>query len=216
MLNIFFQFIKNLFLRNFFLKLISTILAFIIFVVVNQYKERFYTEFLRVEFIAPSGFVVLGDRERVVSVIIRAKSSFFPIPPSREDLKTRIVLDPTITKKHIIHLTEELFPNLDKRYSLIIEEPFLSAELDELITKSVPIKPVFSNPVPYFEFVKVIPETLSVTGPQSEIETLSYLETHKIIWASGKKKFIAEIIIPKEMHLSLHKTSVEVEVESKK
>lgn len=215
--------IREFFTKNLSLKFISLLFAITSFLVVKNHHERVYDSIARVKFIPPEGFALKGNQERYLDVSLKLKNSLFSESPSRDQLFGEVILTQKKPGKYRIRISQANFPNLDNRYTLTIEKPYMDIELDVFSQSSIPIQPnITGTPAPYLELarVNIKPKKIRVSGARSEIINTKYLTT-ALIDIEGLQKdklFRSDIIHPENssLHLETQEADVHVFLENKK
>jgi YbbR domain-containing protein len=80
-------------------------------------------------------------------------------------------------------LDKEFIPHWDNRVKLTIHDPYVTANVEERLTKKLPVKPTFLGSIAEalsLEEVKVAPAEIEVTGARSDIIHLSELSSDPI------------------------------------
>lgn len=213
----FFTLTREFFTKNLLLKFISLLFAITSFLVVKNHHEKFYDSIARVKFIPPEGFALKGNQERYIDVSLKLKNSLFSESPSRDQLFGEVILTHRKAGKYRERISQDNFPNLDNRYTLIIEKPYVDIELDVYAQGSIPIQPnITGSPAPDLELarVNIEPKKIRVSGARSEIANTKYLTT-ALIDIEGLQKdklFRSDIIHPENSSLVLDTQEADVHV----
>ncbi|NBW81236.1 hypothetical protein EBR21_05730, partial [bacterium] len=131
--------------NNFGLKLLSLGFAVALFVIVRSQQVREFNRAVRVRLHTENGVMVIGPQERVANITLRMPDTLFTRLPTDEELTGEVDLRSEKVGKIRVSLSGENFPNLDRRYSVIVHEPWLDIELDKLIQKRVQVKVVLQG-----------------------------------------------------------------------
>lgn len=172
--------ITNLFIKNIALKLLSLGFAMALYLVVRNQQVREFNRTVRVRLHTEQGVIVMGTPERVVNVTLRMPDNLFSRVPTDEELTGEIDLRREKIGKMRVALSGENFPNLDKRYSLTMHEPFLDVEIDRLGKKRMSVKAVLQgSPRMGFDIgrVTVTPSEIDLTGGQQALAKLDSVST---------------------------------------
>jgi YbbR domain-containing protein len=213
----FFTLLREFFTKNLSLKFISLLFAITSFLVVKNHHERYYESIARVKFIPPEGFALKGNQERFIHVSLKLKNSLFSESPSRDQLLGEVVLPHRKAGKYRVPISKDNFPNLDNRYTLIIDKPYMDIELDVFSHSSIPIQPNITGiPAPNLELarINIEPKNVRVSGARSDIINTKYLTTAPINIEGLQKDqlFRSDIINPENSSLVLETQEADVHV----
>lgn len=168
---------------NWHIKLISVVLASILWLYVRslQEKERFISVPLEIRNI-PSGYVVTGNLPQFVKLVLRGKGETFSLIED-SDVTAYIDLGNSIkhTSKLAIKVDRENIPgNISIKE---ISPRMVDVQISKIITKKVRVVPVIVSKPPrgyVVEDLMVEPEFVEIRGPESLLETLEVVQTEGI------------------------------------
>jgi YbbR domain-containing protein len=204
---------------NFWLKMLSVTFAVILFLSVRTEQVREINRTARVRIITNERMMVIGPQERVVEVTLKLPNSFFIRHPEEKELQGELDVRSQNPGKVRVRLSAENFPALDKdkRYSLVIHDPWMEIELDTVQTKSFDIRvPIEGRPRDGYavERILVNPERIEVTGARREVSRLGTLTTSVINIEGIDKSFSSrtKIVVDDNSSLRLKDEWVNVQV----
>lgn len=176
-------FLVRLFTHNGWLKLVSLIFAIFLYLIVRSEQVREFTKVAKVRVLTAPDTIVVGPSERAVDVTVRFPGSIFFRQPVEKELLG--VIDATHDRmgKIRIRLTRENFPDLDKRFTLVIHDPWLEIDLDKRDKKKVSVRAVLQGlPKEGLSIDRVIvePREVEVSGARREISKIETLSTSPI------------------------------------
>ncbi|MEN9529487.1 MAG: hypothetical protein RI932_1360 [Pseudomonadota bacterium] len=172
--------VTRIFTQNLGLKILALGFSLALFLIVRNQQVREFNRIVRVRFQTEQGVIVVGPTERIVNVTLRMPDTLFSRVPSDEELTGDVDLRKERLGKIRVGLSSENFPNLDKRYSLTMQEPWLDVELDRLETKKVTVKAVLQgSPKLGFEIsrVTVNPSEVELTGARMALTKIDSIST---------------------------------------
>lgn len=188
--------ITFIFVNNFGLKLLSVGFAIALFLIVRNQQVREFSRTVRVRFQTEQGVIVTGTPERVVNVTLRMPDTLFSRVPTDEELTGEVDLRKERLGKIRVSLSSENFPNLDRRYSLTMHEPWLDVELDRMGIKKVPVRAVLQgSPKLGYEIsrVTVNPAEVELSGATQALSKVSSISTIPVdISNLGGKDYTAQ------------------------
>jgi YbbR domain-containing protein len=205
------------FTHNGWLKLISLIFAIVLYMIVRSEQVREYSKVARVKIITAANVMVVGSPERAIDVTVRLPNTLFSQPPSDEQLVGVLDVSPEKIGKLRVKVTKENFPNLDKRYRLVIPDPSVEIELDHVIRKRVAVRAVLQGPPPEgLEVEKVIvePSEVEVVGAQRELSKVEMLSTSPINIQEIDKNFsvITKLVLEDFSSMKVNDDKINVQV----
>ena len=120
-------------------------------------------------------------------------------------------------------LDKEFIPNWDNRVRITIHDPYVTLQVEDRLTKKVPIKPIILGEVTenqMIDEVAAMPNEIEISGPKSDISRITELTTDPIdiTGLAESKSIIAAIskaALP-ELQLSSHEVNVSVKLGPKK
>jgi YbbR domain-containing protein len=190
------QRVTRIFTQNLGLKVLALGFALALFMIVRNQQVREFNRIVRVRFQTEQGVIVVGPTERIVNVTLRMPDTLFSRVPTDEELTGEVDLRKERLGKIRVGLSSENFPNLDKRYALTMQEPWLDVELDRLETKKVTVKAVLQgSPKSGFEIsrVTVNPSEVELTGARMALAKIDSISTIPVdISNLGGKDYTAQ------------------------
>jgi hypothetical protein len=120
-------------------------------------------------------------------------------------------------------LDKEFIPNWDNRVRITIHDPYVTLQVEDRLTKKVPVKPIILGEVAENQMIDEVtasPNEVEISGPKSDIGRITELTTDPID-VSGlaeSKSIIAAIskaALP-ELQLSSHEVNVSIKLGPKK
>jgi YbbR domain-containing protein len=120
-------------------------------------------------------------------------------------------------------LDKEFIPNWDNRVRITIHDPYVTLQVEDRLTKKVPVKPIILGEVTENQMIDeaaATPNEIEISGPKSDIGRITELTTDPID-VSGlaeSKSIIAAIskaALP-ELQLSSHEVNVSIKLGPKK
>lgn len=182
--------------NNLGLKLLSVGFAIALFLIVRSQQVREFNRAVRVRLHTESGVLVIGPQERVANITLRMPDTLFTRLPTEEELTAEIDLRKERLGKIRVSLSGENFPNLDRRYSVIVHQPWLDVELDKLSNKKVQVKAVLQGaPKQGYEIQKVSidPGEIELMGAKQDLSGLESISTIPIDVSNlGPKDYTAQ------------------------
>ncbi len=199
--------------HNLGLKLLSVAFAIALFLIVRSQQVREFNRAVRVRLQTENGVLVIGPQERVANITLRMPDTLFTRMPSDEELTGEIDLRKERLGKIRVSLTGENFPNLDRRYSVIVHDPWLDVELDRLIQKKVQVKAVLQGaPKAGYEIQRVIidPPDIELTGARQDLSKLESISTIPVDVSNlGPKDYTAQAGLALDLSASIKPTTID-------
>jgi len=199
--------------HNLGLKLLSVAFAIALFLIVRSQQVREFNRAVRVRLQTENGVLVIGPQERVANITLRMPDTLFTRMPSDEELTGEIDLRKERLGKIRVSLTGENFPNLDRRYSVIVHDPWLDVELDRLIQKKVQVKAVLQGaPKAGYEIHRVIidPPDIELTGARQDLSKLESISTIPVDVSNlGPKDYTAQAGLALDLSASIKPTTID-------
>jgi YbbR domain-containing protein len=194
------------------LKLLSLAFAIALFLIVRSQQVREFNRAVRVQLQTEKGVLIIGPQERVANITLRMPDSLFTRMPSDEELTAQVDLRKEKLGKIRVNLSGENFPNLDRRYSVIVHDPWIDIELDRLIEKQVPVKAVLQGaPRMGYEIQKVIidPPVIELTGARQDLLKLESISTIPVDVSNlGPKDYTAQASLAIDLGSSIKPTTI--------
>lgn len=205
--------------HNFGLKLLSLTFAVILFLSVRTEQVREISKTARVKIVTSERMMVIGPQERAVDITLKLPNSLFVRQPDDRELLGELDVRNQNPGKVRVRLSAENFPSLDKdkRYSMIIHDPWIEVDLDVVQTKSFDIRvPIEGRPRDGFavERILVNPERVEVMGAKREVSKIAALTTSVINIEGIDKSFSSrtKIVVDDNSSLRLKDEWVNVQV----
>ena len=209
--------LMRLFSHNGWLKIVSLIFACFLFLIVRTQQVREFSRTARVKIVSADNVIVVGSPERVVDVTVKLPESLFSRQPSDDELLGELDLRAERLGKIRLRLSRENFPLLDKRYSLVVHDPWLEVELDALVRKKVAVKAVLQGlPKDGLEIERVVvsPAEVEIEGARKEIAGLEAVSTSPIDIENIDKTFssLARLVLQDSSSAKIRDDKVNVQV----
>lgn len=202
--------------NNGWLKLISALFAVILFLIVRTQQVREFPRVARLRIVTSPNVIVLGASERAVDVTVRLPESLFSRQPGDEELQGELDIRQERPGKLRVRLSRENFPTLDKRYTLVIHDPWVEVELDAAVQKKVGVKAVlqgFPRQGLAIERVVVTPDKIDVFGARRELARIDTLLTSPINIENIDKNFTSLARIAMDDYSSMRVQDEKVNVQ---
>jgi len=205
--------------HNWHVKLISLLLAFILWVYVEglEEKERFVSLPLEVRNV-PTGFMVSGDVPDYVNVVFKGKESSFT-GINWNQLKAYIDLQNN-SRGHIKGVTkvdEHLLP-----HGVSVKEitpRVIEIQIEKVLSKKVEVVPVIVGKLPYgynYSDIDIQPQKVTIQGPASVVESINSVTTEEINISRLTENTITEVNVSlpdkKISFLGSEKVKVKIDV----
>lgn len=207
----------RLFSHNGWLKVVSLIFACFLFLIVRTQQVREFSRTARLKIISAESVIVVGNPERVVDVTVKLPETLFSRQPSDEELFGEVDLRGERLGKIRLRLSRDNFPLLDKRYSLVVHDPWLEVELDALVRKKTPVKAILEGlPKEGLEIERVVvsPEEVEVEGARREVASLESVSTSPINIDNIDKNFssLARLVLGDSSSVKIRDDKVNVQI----
>jgi hypothetical protein len=194
------NFLRQLLLENLTLKVISLILAFLLWMQIAGQQTVQRTVAVPLEFInMPSELVITNDYPKEVSVLISKPSS---VQMDERRLAAVIDLRGYSPGSEVVPLTETSIRNLPSGVKIeSIEQRRIRLQLERTMTKLVRIEPEIVGEIATgFEIssVRTVPEEIRISGPESRIARISTAETASIDVAGRQVSFSQNVYLDLE------------------
>lgn len=201
------NFLRRLLLENITLKVISLVLAFLLWMQIAGQQTVQRTVAVPLEFInMPAELVITNDYPKEVSVLISKPSS---VQMDERRLAAVIDLRGYSPGSEVVPLTEASIRNLPSGVKIeSIEQRRIRLQLERTMTKLVQIEPeIVGETGTGFEIssIRTVPEEVRISGPESRIEKISTAETASIDVAGRQVTFIQNV------NLDLEDPSLQIE-----
>jgi YbbR domain-containing protein len=186
----------RLIVHNFGLKLLAVAFAIALYLIVRSQQVRELNRTVRVRLHTESGILVIGPQERIANITLRMPDTLFTRLPTEDELTAEVDLRKERLGKIRVSLSGENFPNLDRRYSVVVHDPWIDVELDRLIQKKVRVKAVLQGaPRLGFEIdrVSIDPPDIELTGARRDLASMESISTIPVdISNLGPKDYSAQ------------------------
>ncbi|MEN9809268.1 MAG: hypothetical protein RLZZ488_835 [Pseudomonadota bacterium] len=199
--------------HNLGLKLLSIGFAIALFLIVRSQQVREFNRAVRVRLFTENGVLVIGPQERVANITLRMPDTLFTRLPTEEELTGEVDLRKENLGKIRVSLSGENFPNLDRRYSVIIHDPWLDIELDKLVQKKVQVKAVLQGaPRTGYEIQRVTidPPEIELSGARQDLAKLESISTIPVDVSNlGPKDYSAQAGMALDLSASIKPTTID-------
>jgi YbbR domain-containing protein len=201
------NFLHQLFLNNLTLKLISLVLAFLLWMQIAGQQTVQGNVAVPLEFInMPSELVVTNDYPREVNVLISKPAS---VQMDERRLAAVVDLRGYSPGSQVVPLTESSIRNLPSGVKIDrIEQRRIRLQFERTMTKLVKVDPeIVGEPSSGFRIsqLRTVPEEIRISGPESRIERISEAETAPID-VSGR-----QVSFNQHVYLDLEDPSLQIE-----
>ncbi len=175
------KFIKFIF-RNFVYKLIAITLSIVFWYIVQSEQILEINRKVRVQLIAPEGFVIKGGNIQYKDAMLRgprALLNHFPMEPILAQIKLFADKPQNIRSR----VDKEYIRGWNDRIKITIYDAYISVYLDKKIEKEVPVKQnLMGVPKDGFLVEKVIlnPEKVFISGPASDMQRIDSISTEPV------------------------------------
>ncbi|MDA2928010.1 CdaR family protein [Acidobacteria bacterium AH-259-G07] len=175
--------LRAFFLKNLGLKVISVLLAFLLWLTITVPEMVQRTLSLPVEFVnMPSQLEISDDYDKEVEVVIRSDRSTSTL--DERNLAVVIDLKGAVPGTELIRLTEGNIRNKPSGVEILFIDPArIRLQLESTLRKIVEVTPeLVGNPANGFEVtnVRVIPSEVMISGPKSRVLSVSTAKTEPI------------------------------------
>ncbi len=176
------NFIRNVFVRNFYLKFIAAILTLSLYIWVAEDRETSEPGYAPLEVSAPDGMVLVSDPEGWVEFTLRGRRSLL----NRLDIDDldpiRLDLDPADDDSYV-RITSAMVGVPPNIRVTDIEPPAVYIELEPEDIKTVDVEPqIAGEPANWYtvEEIRTSPQTITLRGPQSLLAQMDSVPTEEI------------------------------------
>ena len=173
---------KELIKRNLRTKILSVVCSVVLFIIVKNFEEKEMARVVQIKIVPLPDMAVVGPTEKLTNATIKIHQ-LFPTWPSEKELMGELHIKEKTVGKFLLQITRECFPNLDKKYEILFEKPYVEVELDHLISKEVPIKPVLQGSLKEeltIDKIKIEPSNILLVGPKKKLKRIKNVTTHPI------------------------------------
>ncbi len=205
---------------NFTYKLIAFLLGVIFWYIVQSEQVLEVNRKIRVQLIAPDGFVVKGGNTQYKDATLRgprALLNHFSMEPIQAQVKLYADKPQTVR----VRLDKEYIKAWNDRIKITIYDAYISVFLDRKMEKELPVKPnLIGLPKDGYLIEKtiVIPEQVLVSAAASELQRIDAISSEPIDIKdiSESKSFDAILLTDPTLKVSAKKVQVNVLVGEKK
>lgn len=199
--------------HNLGLKLLAIGFAIALFLIVRSQQVREFNRAVRVRLYTENGVLVIGPQERVANITLRMPDTLFTRLPTEDELTGEVDLRKENLGKIRVSLSGDNFPNLDRRYSVIIHDPWLDIELDKLVQKKVQVKAVLQGaPRIGYEIQRVTidPPEIELSGARQDLLKLESISTIPVDVSNlGPKDYSAQAGMALDLGASIKPTTID-------
>lgn len=203
--------------HNGWLKAMSLVFAFVLFLIVRTQQVREYTRMAKLRIVTAPNVLVIGSQERFVDVTVRMPETLFSRQPTDEELAGELDVSQEKVGKIRVRLSRENFQHLDKRFGLVVHDPWMEIDLDTELRKRVSVRAVLQG-LPReglaIERVSVTPEEVEVIGARRVVSRIDTLSTSAINIENIDKNFtsLTTIVLDEYSSLKVREEKVNVQV----
>ena len=200
---------------NFPLKVASVVGSMCLFYLIRTGGVREVTRLTRVRILTSADMTLVGPQERTVEVTVRIPDALFSQVPAEDELRAEVDMRQEPPGKFKTRLSRENFPGLDRRYFVIVHDPWLEIELDAKATKSVPVRAVLGPGPALGVRVAVTPREIEITGAEKELRKTTEVVTAPIALdlTGGDFAIRSQVEASGASSLQLSQTQVVVQVQ---
>jgi YbbR domain-containing protein len=209
---------KHWILQNWFLKVVSLLLATLLWAVVSNQASSEIGLDVPLEYRnIPSQLEITGDMTNTIQVRLRGSSNVIK-GITAKDVSTTIDLGKMRTGEKIVALSPQNVQAPFGAEVIRVNPSTVRFTLDRTVTKTVDIVPtVAGQPTNGFDVgqVFVSPNTVEVEGPESRVDTLSSIATTPIRLDRKQSSFeqTADLDVPDPQIRLQHPSAVNVKIE---
>ncbi len=181
MIRALFEKILRLIFHNLGYKLLSILLAVIVWAIIQGEQVQEVSAEIQVNIHVAPGYGVRGELQRIKSATIRGPQAWLLEVPKK--LEADVYLAAGRVGRYPIRLSKDSVKNLNERLELVIHEPYLDLFVDRLLERQVPIKEsLHGTPADGFviEKVTIDPNVTLVKGIRTDALKLRYVFTEPI------------------------------------
>ncbi len=200
---------KKFFTENFWLKVLSLLLAFILWVAITGEKKNIVEIIVNsnIEFQnVPGNLEVISFFPPQVRVRLRLQKVYLSKVDTRE-VAVRLDLSNARAGEELIMIKKNMIVLPVNAEILSISPSYVRVKLEEIVEKEVPVKPVLVGMTPKwlnFKGYKIVPEKVRIKGARTVIERTSILYTEPLdLSLLSKKKRFRLNVMPKSPLISI-------------
>lgn len=201
--------VKKIFTENFWLKVLSLLLAFILWVAITGEKKNIVEIIVNsnIEFQnVPGNLEVISFFPSQVRVRLRLQKVYLSKVDTRE-VAVRLDLSRAKPGEELIMIKKNMIVLPVNAEILSISPSYVRVKLEEIVEKEVPVKPVLVGMTPRwlsFKGYKIVPERVRIKGAKTIVERTSILYTEPLdLSLLKKKKRFRLTVMPKSALISI-------------
>ena len=217
------KFLRRFFLNNIGLKIISVLLAFLLWVQVASREPVQRTVMLPVELVnMPLQMEILNDYVKTIEVDIR--SEFGTAVFDKQELAVVIDLSDSVPGTEVILLSDRNFRDKPASAEILRFTPArITLELENTLSKTVQVAPsLLGEPAAGYEIseITIDPRQITITGPESVVQAISTVKTGPIqiggLFSSLRSTLYVDLEDPKLRVADSSTVQVEITIEEKR
>jgi len=217
------KFLRHFFLNNIGLKIISVLLAFLLWVQVASREPVQRTVMLPVELVnMPLQMEILNDYVKTIEVDIR--SEFGTAVFDKQELAVVIDLSDSVPGTQVILLSDRNFRDKPASAEILRFTPAkITLELENSLSKTVQVSPsLLGEPAVGYEVseIAIDPSQITITGPESVVQAISTVKTGPIqiegLFSSLRSTFYIDLENSKLRIADNSIVQVEITIEEKR
>ena len=167
--------------QNFGYKLLSLLLAAIVWAIIQgEQIQEISREILVSIHISPE-YGIRGELVRVKAATIRGPQAWLLEVPKK--LTADIFIPPGKVGRYRLRLSKDDIKNLNERLEILVHDPYLDLYVDKLMERSIPVKEaIHGSPAEGYiiEKVNIEPKSITLRGIRNDILKLRYVYTEPI------------------------------------
>lgn len=191
------KWIIDLFFKNFWLKMMSILLALVVWAVIQLEEVLERNVRLTVHLAVPDGFKVAG--KHVVQKDVTIRGPRVTMSELISPIESHIMLPGRVGPVRVL-VGKEYIKNWNDRLKITVHDAYINTYVDEIATKTIPIREVIQGaPVDgyFIEKFTLKPNSVSVTGLKSELKKLNEILTEPIDVRSLQRSTIIPVNLVK-------------------
>ena len=213
-------FIRNVFVRNFYLKIIAAILTLALYIWVAEDRETSEPGYAPLEISAPDGMVLVSDPEDWVEFTLRGRRTNLGRIDIDDLDPIRLELDEADDDSYV-RITSTMVGVPPNVRVTDIDPPAVYIELENEELRNVDVEPqIVGEPASWYtiEDVRTSPQTITVRGPESAVEEMDSVLTEPID-IDGRSESLRRPVEPIIEHNQVHaelddEIIVEIDIET--
>ncbi len=171
----------NLVVNNFLYKLLSVVLAVIIWGIIQGEQVQEISREIKVNIQVPEGYAIRGEEILSKAATIRGPRVWMIEAP--RVLEADIVIPAGKSGKYVAYLDRDKIRDWNDRLQINILDPSIELYVDRLMERTVPVKEVLQGtPADGYiiEQVSISPRVLTLKGPRSDVLKIRHVVTEPI------------------------------------